>query len=239
MLRLVQAVHEAPPDPAARRRLLLERVCALLRADAGVSVTSQRDAVSSVPGGPVRSTAVSVVRYGMTEEDARGLASRYGPTPDGDRPPRRRFRPSANRRRGAGRFRDGADASADAGTAAEHVAESAIELPGIKLEARLTLIRRRPRGRRFSVREKAALDLIHSELAWVYAPDLLLLSPGGLPLSPRQRQTLQLLLAGKSEKEIAAQLGLSHNTVHHYVKAIHRHFGVSSRSELLARWVRK
>jgi DNA-binding CsgD family transcriptional regulator len=50
---------------------------------------------------------------------------------------------------------------------------------------------------------------------------------------------LQLLLAGHSEKEVARRLGVSRNTVHHYVKAIHRHFRVSSRSELLARWVRK
>ena len=87
--------------------------------------------------------------------------------------------------------------------------------------------------------EPTLIDLVHSELAWVYGPDLPLLSPDGLPLSPRQRQTLQLLLAGNSEKEIATRMDLSPNTVHHYVKAIHRHFGVSSRSELLARWVRK
>ena len=36
---------------------------------------------------------------------------------------------------------------------------------------------------------------------------------------------------------LAARLSLSPNTVHHYIKAIHRHFRVSSRSELLARWV--
>ena len=37
-------------------------------------------------------------------------------------------------------------------------------------------------------------------------------------LSPRMRQTLDRLLAGDSEKEIAARFGRSRNTVHVYVK---------------------
>ena len=58
-------------------------------------------------------------------------------------------------------------------------------------------------------------------------------------LSPRHVQTLQRLLTGDSEKEIAAYLGVSRNTVHVYVKALYRHFGVASRGELLARFVRQ
>ena len=55
-------------------------------------------------------------------------------------------------------------------------------------------------------------------------------------LSPRQRQTLRRSLAGDLEKQVAAaKLGLSRHTVHVYVKAIYRHFGVSSRGELLAK----
>ena len=74
-------------------------------------------------------------------------------------------------------------------------------------------------------------------MAWVYEADLLLASPDALSLSPRQRQTLQHLLDGSGEKQIAARLGVSPHTVHHYVKVLYRHFDVSSRSELLARWV--
>jgi DNA-binding NtrC family response regulator len=53
-------------------------------------------------------------------------------------------------------------------------------------------------------------------------------------LSPRMQQTLECLLAGASEKEVAAKLGLSSHTVHDYVKKLYRHFRVSSRAELLA-----
>jgi len=53
-------------------------------------------------------------------------------------------------------------------------------------------------------------------------------------LSPRLRQTLAHLLEGDSEKEVAAQLGLSVPTTHQYVTTLYRHFGVRSRSQLIA-----
>lgn len=57
-------------------------------------------------------------------------------------------------------------------------------------------------------------------------------------LSPRRRETLKHLLSGDSEKQIAQKLALSRHTVHVYVKDLYRHFGASSRAELLARWVK-
>ncbi|HEY1923486.1 MAG TPA: helix-turn-helix transcriptional regulator [Tepidisphaeraceae bacterium] len=63
-------------------------------------------------------------------------------------------------------------------------------------------------------------------------------SVGGPPLSQRQRQTLDLLLAGNAEKQIAAALRISKHTVHVYVKSLYKRFGVNSRPELLAKWVR-
>jgi len=56
-------------------------------------------------------------------------------------------------------------------------------------------------------------------------------------LRPRMAQTLHRLLAGDSEKEIASRLGVSTNTIHCYVKDLYRHFQVSSRGQLLARFV--
>jgi len=57
-------------------------------------------------------------------------------------------------------------------------------------------------------------------------------------LAPRLRNTLQHLLHGMSEKEIAAKSGLTRNTVHEYVKHIYSYFGVSSRAELMAKVLR-
>jgi len=56
-------------------------------------------------------------------------------------------------------------------------------------------------------------------------------------LAPRVRQTLHRMLAGDAEKEIAVHLGVSKHTVHVYVKSLYRHFDVTSRGELLARFV--
>jgi DNA-binding CsgD family transcriptional regulator len=54
-------------------------------------------------------------------------------------------------------------------------------------------------------------------------------------LSPRQREVLECLKKGMSEKEVAAKLGLSRNTVHEYVTGIHKRLGVHSLGELLAK----
>ena len=180
MLRLSHALHEASPDPSARKRVLLEGLCRLLRADAGVCVVSREQGRLSV--------TVSVVRHAMTEDDARALAGSY------------RF---ARRRRG-NPHRD---------VPPDDTADSVLDVKGLKVRVCVALLRRRPAARRFTPRDRAVLELLHAELAWVYGPDVPPLSPDGVPLSPRQRQTLQLLLAGNSEKEIGR--------------------------ELLARWVRK
>jgi DNA-binding NarL/FixJ family response regulator len=58
-------------------------------------------------------------------------------------------------------------------------------------------------------------------------------------LPPRILAVLEQLKDGLSEKEIAAQMGLSHNTIHHYVKLIYRRLNVSSRSELMALWLKR
>lgn len=50
-------------------------------------------------------------------------------------------------------------------------------------------------------------------------------------LTPRQRETLELLCRGLSNKLIAKQLALSENTVRRHVQDILEHFQVDSRSE--------
>ena len=62
-------------------------------------------------------------------------------------------------------------------------------------------------------------------------------SMNGLPR--RCRPTMELLLKGESEKEIALQLHRSINTIHQHVRMIYRHFDVSSRAELLAYFIHR
>ena len=58
------------------------------------------------------------------------------------------------------------------------------------------------------------------------------------PLSRREFQTLGLLLDGLSEKEAARAMSLSVHTLHVHVKSIYRAFGVTTRAELMAMFLR-
>lgn len=61
--------------------------------------------------------------------------------------------------------------------------------------------------------------------------------PETLRLSIAQLRVLDLLLTGRSEKEVASKLRLSQHTIHNHVKVIYRRMKVSSRPELLALFV--
>jgi DNA-binding CsgD family transcriptional regulator len=62
---------------------------------------------------------------------------------------------------------------------------------------------------------------------------------GPISLAPRERQTLEVLLAGLSARQIADHLGISVHTAAHYTKVIFRRFGVGSRAALLALLLRR
>jgi DNA-binding CsgD family transcriptional regulator len=58
-------------------------------------------------------------------------------------------------------------------------------------------------------------------------------------LSKRMKDTLEHLLSGDSEKEVAAKLDLSPHTVHIHVKNLYKRLGVCSRGELMAKCLGK
>lgn len=60
-----------------------------------------------------------------------------------------------------------------------------------------------------------------------------------MELAPRLRQTLLALLDGYPTKRLATELELSTNTIDGYVKGVYRHFGVSSRGELLSLFINR
>jgi DNA-binding CsgD family transcriptional regulator len=93
---------------------------------------------------------------------------------------------------------------------------------------------------KFSRRDKAFLSMLHRELAPMVGRQLAAAhEPSAMHLSPRLRQVLDCLLEGDGEKQVAARLGLTPQTVNQYVKAVYRQFGVNSRGELMARWIRR
>ena len=99
----------------------------------------------------------------------------------------------------------------------------------------------RPLGaERFSARERRLVHVYHHELGRLLGAVLRREPQGAIAgLPPRLRRTLECLLEGDSEKQVAARLGLSRPTVHEYVMALYRRFDVSSRAELLVRCLRR
>jgi hypothetical protein len=90
--------------------------------------------------------------------------------------------------------------------------------------------------RPFSRADHKLVRLFHVELGRLWKTDALRKAADAtIALPPRLTQTLEGLLEGSSEKQIAFALGLSQHTVHHYVQALHKRFGVASRAELLAK----
>ena len=101
-------------------------------------------------------------------------------------------------------------------------------------------LHRAPGERAFSPHEQRLASFFHGELAPLIGRALVSgFEPSPDRLSPRLRQTLVCLLEGDSEKQVSARLGLRPATVHEYVTALYRHFGVSGRAQLLAFVIRR
>jgi DNA-binding CsgD family transcriptional regulator len=213
LLQLASALHAAP-DPISRKREMLVGLCRLTGAFCGAVLVSHADPT------PRDKRIVSQVIY-----DPSATALREADTP---------IHPTAS---GCDLVSPGPDHVVPGQTGA-YLASSR-KLGETGGAATVHLFRSPGQRGNFTARHQLLVDLFHKNSCWVYEPDLVLLSPNARSLSPGERQTLEYLLAGLSEKQIATRMRLSRNTVHHYVKSLHKHFSVSSRSELLARWVGK
>jgi len=92
----------------------------------------------------------------------------------------------------------------------------------------------RAKGERpFSEEERNAVEFFHEQLA--HLDQRTPRRRGDPRLTPRERDVLDALLRGSSEKQVAAELGMSPQTVHGRVKSIYLAYGVTSRSELLVK----
>lgn len=91
----------------------------------------------------------------------------------------------------------------------------------------------------FTEAERDAVAYVLRGIKWFHRQ--LMLSHGLLlaatPLTPAERRVLHLLLAGLSEKLIAAELDRSLHTIHECITAIFRKFGVNNRAALMSLWL--
>ncbi|MFK8253855.1 helix-turn-helix transcriptional regulator [Ancylobacter terrae] len=89
----------------------------------------------------------------------------------------------------------------------------------------------------FTEREARIAHVLLSELPWLHEAGWPLDRGASVPrLSPRLRLVLNLLLDGRSRKEMASSLSLSEYTIAQYQQAVYQHFGVHSHATLLKRF---
>jgi DNA-binding NarL/FixJ family response regulator len=58
-------------------------------------------------------------------------------------------------------------------------------------------------------------------------------------LTPREKETTELVAEGISNREISARLGLSEHTVRNYVQHVFEKLGLSTRAELMLYWIHR
>ncbi len=88
----------------------------------------------------------------------------------------------------------------------------------------------------FGIRERDMLALLATHTAWLGRRPALPATGTGR-LAPRHHAVLDLLITGRSEKQVAAALRLSPRTIHKYVEQIYQEMNVSSRAELMAQFI--
>lgn len=98
---------------------------------------------------------------------------------------------------------------------------------------------RNPRRAHFGEADRELLDYAVRPLKWFHQQ--ILLHRGIVlatePLKPSERRVLSSLQSDKTEREIAAELGLTPATVHTYATRIFRKFNVKGRAGLNALWL--
>lgn len=99
------------------------------------------------------------------------------------------------------------------------------------------------RRRDFSDRDRDVLDVALPALAGMYGSLRRARRAGGAParlvatLTPREREVIDWLAAGKTDRDIAAIVGCSHRTVQKHLQRIYEKLGVETRTAAASRWL--
>jgi DNA-binding CsgD family transcriptional regulator len=102
------------------------------------------------------------------------------------------------------------------------------------------IIARALRQADFTARNKAVVqEAVAMVIPLLGGPLARFNEPSPRDLARLARRVLKCFLEGDTDKQVAVRLRLTRHTVNGYAKVIFRHFGVNTRSELLARWVKR
>jgi len=234
----------------------MERLIGLLSAQVAIGneIADLRDLAEKgwegvPPGAPARSARRGVIRIGFAGQAQRDAWEAYAEETPTRRTPEfvtllKADAPSVTRSRrqiwsDADWYRSHAYNERHKPAGIDDYIISICRIPGTRRSSSLWL-HRATGAAPFGRREWYLLDVAHREFArHIGGPIASTLQPTPASLTKRQREALEMLLAGLTEKQAAAGMGISVPTVHEYVQAIYKHFGVHSRGELAAHFLRR
>lgn len=253
---LVEACIAEGEDARAWRTRALTGLIELLRGQVGIGneianleILAEQGWEGVAPGSPVRKGRAGPIRLGFKTPAHRRAWETYADETPTRRTPEfmtllKAHAPSVTRARrqiwdDASWYRSHAYNERHKPAGIDDSIISICRVPGTSRSSSLWL-HREVGASPFGRREWYLLDLAHRELARRIGGALAsTLQPSPATLTRRQRETLELLLAGMTEKQSAEALGIKAPTLHEHVQAIYKHFGVHSRSELSAHFLRR
>jgi DNA-binding CsgD family transcriptional regulator len=229
---------EVGADPFARTLRMFEGLRRIIHSQVGIFVQGDPIVAHGVPG-----RVDAYLDFGWQDEDCRRLYQHYRATgkvysDPGTRALARLWGHPATRRRrehltdrqwyGSQQFDD----YYRPGRLDDNITSRYDLRPG---EACVITLFRERGDRPYSVRERRLVFLMHREIGRLIGTKLASFRTSSGCLPRRLAQVLAMLLQGRTERQIAAGLGLSPHTVHDHIKRLYRRFDVSSRAELAAR----
>lgn len=238
MVRLVGEVVSSRQDHAEMKRRLLGGLCTLVNADAWVWCLGCEMEAGKMP------VYLSMAHGGFDEERYAGML-RAAAHPDLAWISETMIRDMREKNTQVTRLREQLAARDELAVAgiATHMKEAdigpfLIVMRPIDDRSVSTLgIYRRATEPAFTERECRIAHIVLSEVPWLHEQGWPEDRGATVPnLSPRRQLVLNLLLEGRSRKEIATTLSLSENTVATYQKDIYGHFGVNSHATLMHRF---
>lgn len=238
MIRLVGEVVASRDNLAGMKRLLMDGLCDLVKADAWVWCLGCAMEPGKMP------VYLSMDHGGFDEERYAGML-RAAAHPDLAWISETMIREMREKNSQVTRLREQLAARDELAVAgiATHMKEAdigpfVIVMRPIDDRSVSTLgLYRRAVEPAFTDRECRIAHIVLSEVPWLHEQGWPEDRGATVPkLSPRRQLVLNLLLEGRSRKQIAAALGLSENTVATYQKGIYGHFQVNSHATLMHRF---
>ncbi len=239
MVRLIGEVAGLPGGHAEKKRFLMDGLCGLIGADAWFwALSCQRE-----PSKP--QVYVSVLTGGFSEQSSAKLLEAIE-HPDMIPIASKFFLEVESEKTHLTRLRYQITDEATFAHSAAHDAWKAADIGPTILSLRpldersssvMALYRHYGREE-FSPRDSRIAHIILSEIPWLHEQGWPEDRGVGVPkLSRRQRLTLNLLILGRSRKQIAESMDISVNTVQGYIKEVYRFFNVNSQAELMSRFL--